>query len=378
MSNSVFLFSPQVYQYRRGGKHPAQPNRLRRTFELLDAYGALNSDTRRVIAPRMASEPELAAFHSPEYIHAVRAMSDAAYENRIPDGIRPEQFGFRRGDNPIFAGMFQAGAVRAGGGLQAVELLLRGEADAVFHPAGGGHHGQPARTSGFCIFNDVVIAIKKFLEPDLRVAYVDVDAHHGDGVQDAFYDDSRVLTISLHETGETLFPGTGDVDEIGVGQGRGYSINMPFLRESGDEIYLRAFCEIVPRALENFAPDVLVTEIGADAHFLDPLAHLNLTTHAFQEITRTLCALSPGKWLCVGGGGYRDSVAPRVWALVWSEMNGTPFADELPATYRALYDDGECLHDSEVPKIDSAWSNYARAHADPNVTFLREEIALLR
>lgn len=377
MGNSVLLFSPQVYQYRRGGKHPAQPERLRRTFELLEAYGVLDSGTRQVIAPREASDRELGVFHAREYIDAVRALSQAAYENKIPDNIIPERYGFRTGGNPIFAGMFHAGAVRAGGGLQGVDLLLRGETDIVFHPAGGGHHGQPARTSGFCIFNDVVIAIKKLLEHGLRVAYVDVDAHHGDGVQDAFYNDPRVLTISLHETGETLFPGTGDVDEIGVGQGRGYSINLPFLRETDDEIYLHAFREIVPRALENLAPDVLVTEIGADAHFLDPLAHLNLTTRAFQEITRTLCALSPGRWLCFGGGGYRESVVPRVWALVWGEMNGIALADELPTPYRDLYDDGECLRDSAPPEVDSDLWRRARAHADATVSFLRGEIPLL-
>lgn len=349
---SVFIFSPQVYQYRRGGKHPAQPNRLRRTFELLDAYGALDSMTRRVIAPREATKDELAAFHTRKYIRAVRALSDAAYENRLADHIIPEQFGFRTGGNPIFARMYHAGAVRVGGGLQAAELLLRGDAEAVFHPAGGGHHGQPARTSGFCIFNDVVIAIKKFLEHGLRVVYVDVDAHHGDGVQDAFYDDARVLTISLHETGETLFPGTGDVDEIGVGEGRGYCLNVPFLRETDDEIYLRAFLELVPPAIQNFAPDVLVTEIGADAHFLDPLAHLKLTTCAFEEMTRAFRALSPGKWLCVGGGGYREAVVPRVWALVWGEMNGVSHADELPEIYRAGYPDSECLRDGISPQVD--------------------------
>lgn len=376
--NSVFLFSPQVYQYRRGGKHPAQPNRLKRLYELLDEYGAFDGMTRRVVAPREATDAELGTFHTPEYIQAVRALSEAAYDNQIPDGIVPERFGLRTGGNPIFAGMFHAGAVRVGGGLQAVDLLVRSEADAVFHPAGGGHHGQPAQTSGFCIFNDVVIAILKFLERGLRVAYVDVDAHHGDGVQDAFYNDPRVLTISLHESGETLFPGTGDVDEIGAGQGRGYAINVPFLRDTNDKLYLRTFCEVVPTAVRNFAPDVLVTEIGADAHAQDPLAHLKLTTRAYEEMTQTFRTLSPGKWLCVGGGGYREAVVPRVWALVWGGMNGIALPDTLPPQYREHYPDGDCLRDRSLSQFDAELARHAGEHADACVAFLRDEIALLR
>lgn len=375
--NSVFLFSPQVYQYRRGGKHPAQPNRLKRLYELLCEYDAFETNMRRVVAPREATEDELAAFHTRDYVRAVRAMSDAAYENRIPDGIVPEEYGYRTGGNPIFAGMYHAGAVRAGGGLQAAEMLLNGDANAVFHPAGGGHHGMPARTSGFCVFNDVVLAILKLLEHGLRVAYVDVDAHHGDGVQAAFYSDPRVLTISLHESGDTLFPGTGDVDEVGEGAGVGYALNLPFLRGTDDEVYLRAFCEIVPHAVSAFRPDVLVTEIGADAHVLDPLAHLNLTTRAYEEITRTLRELSPGRWLCVGGGGYREAVVPRVWSLVWGEMNGLTLPDALPPTYRVTYPDGERLRDRALPAQDAETSNHIQEHADACVRFLREEIAWL-
>lgn len=367
-----------MYAYRRGGKHPATPHRLKRTFELLNAYEAFDGTSRRVVAPREATTDELAIFHTPQYIQVVRALSDAAYQNRLPDNIDPTQFGLNTGGNPVFPGMYHAGAVRVGGGLQAIEMLLQGDAEMVFHPAGGGHHGQPARTSGFCIFNDIVIAIARLIERGSRVAYVDVDAHQGDGVQDAFYADPRVLTISLHETGDTLFPGTGDVDEIGVGAGKGYSINIPFLRETDDEIYLRTFCEIVPRAVERFAPDVLVTEIGADAHTLDPLAHLRLTTRAYEEMTRTFRSLSPGKWLCVGGGGYRESVVPRVWTLVWGEMNNIHFPDELPASYRLLYPEGDCLRDNTAPQIDSTAHARAREHAEACVAFLRDEIELLR
>lgn len=378
MGNAVFIFSPEVYQYRRGGKHPATPNRLKRLFELLNAYGALELPGVTVVAPRLASDDELAQFHAREYIRAVRALSEAAYEIRIPVGIAPEQFGYRTGGNPIFPGMFNAGGVRVGGGLQAVDLLLNGDTELVFHPAGGGHHGQPARTSGFCVFNDVVIAIQKILEHDLRVAYVDVDAHHGDGVQDAFYADPRVLTISLHETGESLFPGTGDVDELGVGAGKGYAINVPFLSETDDEIYLHAFCKVVPRALAAFAPDVLVTEIGADGHYLDPLAHLGLTTRAYEEMTRTFASAGIKKWLCVGGGGYRESVVPRVWSLVWAEMTGLTLADELPETYRSQYEQDMFLRDKGPVELDRVRREAAREHAEACVEFLREELDLLK
>ncbi len=376
--DSIFLFSPQVYQYRRGGKHPAQPNRLKRTFELLDEYGALEGPGKRVVAPREATVQELTRFHTTEYVSAVRAMSDAAYENRIPDDVVPERFGFRSGGNPIYLGMYHAGTVRVGGGIQAAEFLLAGDSDIVFHPAGGGHHGMPGRTSGFCIFNDVVIAIQTFLAHGLRVAYVDVDAHHGDGVQDAFYGDPRVLTISLHETGETLFPGTGDVDEIGVGAGRGYAINVPLLRETDDEVYLACFRRIVPRAVERFAPDILVTELGTDAHYADPLAHLRLTTQAFEEIVYSFQQLSPGKWLCVGGGGYRDSVVPRVWTLAWAEMTGTELPSELPPIYRARYPEGDCLRDTHLPELDWRLRDDAVENAMACVAFLEDELPLLR
>lgn len=371
----VFICSPDLWKYRRGGKHPAQPDRLRRTFELLSSYGAFADPSIPVMPPREASIGELTPFHSQEYIEAVMQLSAYALNPTPPTNVVPQRFGFGAGDNPIYPGMFHAAALRVGGGLISADLLTRGEVDAVFHFTGGQHHARPARTSGFCIFNDVVLAIQKLLDQGYRVAYVDVDAHHADGVQDAFYSDSRALKISLHESGKYLYPGTGDVSELGEGMGIGFNLNLPFLPETDDETYLRAFLEVVPRAVENFHPDVLVTEFGADAHYLDRLSHLNLTTRAFVEIARTFRQLSPGKWLCVGGGGYRDSVVPRIWTLLWGEMVGRKFADDLPIEYQATYRDGSYLRDIDLARTDSLAR--VRDYADNCIRFVCEHSPLL-
>ncbi len=231
----VFVCSPDLWKYRRGGKHPAQPDRLRRTFELLSAYRAFDDSSTLILPPREASIGELTRFHSQEYVEAVMELSAHALDSTFPTSVVPQKFGFGSGDNPVYPGMFHAAALRVGGGLTSADLLARGEAEAVFHFTGGQHHAHPARTSGFCIFNDVVLAIQDLTARGYRVAYVDVDAHHGDGVQDAFYFDDRVLKISLHESGKHLYPGTGDVAETGEGAGTGFTINVPFLPDTDDE-----------------------------------------------------------------------------------------------------------------------------------------------
>jgi acetoin utilization protein AcuC len=251
-------------------------------------------------------------------------------------------------------------------------MILNGEAEIVFHLAGGQHHSRPALATGFCIFGDVVLAIQRFLAHGWRVAYVDIDVHHADGVQAAFYDTDRVLTISLHESGRFLYPGTGFTDEVGEGAGRGYAVNLPFLPGTDDEVYLDAFFEIVPRLIENFAPEVLVAEVGTDAHREDPLAHLELTTRAFVEIARYLRSTNL-KWLAMGGGGYNAQVAPRVWTLMFGEMIGCEFENVLPRAFGEGF-----LRDGENPRGDEKIRARAREDADARVRELCAKIPLLR
>jgi acetoin utilization protein AcuC len=318
------ICSEDFWAYGHGSQHPLKPERLKRTWEMLKAYDAFDVDVSRAVPPRPATEDELCLFHTPDYVAAVRRLS------RGESGVNLARYNFGPGDNPVFPGMFQSESLKAGAALTGVELLLSEQAEVVFSFAGGLHHASPDRASGFCVFNDATIAIHRLLRDGLRVAYLDIDAHHGDGVQSAFYDTDRVLTISLHETGDTLFPGTGFMDELGEGAGYGYSVNFPFPPYTDDEPFLDAFRALVPPLVRRFAPDVVVSQLGCDTHWRDPLSHLNLTTHAYESVIREIKMLAP-RWLALGGGGYDLSVVPRAWTLAYGVMIECEFPDELPA-----------------------------------------------
>ena len=234
--------------------------------------GGFDLAASALAAPRAATEEELQWLHGAEYIAAVRSFSLGL------SGYDPQRYNFSaEGDNPTYRGMYDAAALSTGASLAAAELLADGRVDAAFSISGGLHHAAANHASGFCVFNDPALAIHYLLEQGLRVAYVDIDAHHGDGVQEAFFDDDRVLTISVHESGQYLFPGTGFVQELGTGRGAGYSVNLPLYPYTGDEVYLEAFHAVVPPLLRAFAPDVLVTQLGIDSYHTDPLTHLQIT-----------------------------------------------------------------------------------------------------
>lgn len=308
---------------------------------MLQAYHAFDDETSRVAPPRPATDDELCLFHTPDYVEAVRCLSQPVPRPAGPSQgglagghgsepvVDPARYHFGPGDNPIFPGMFQSEALKVGAALVGVELLLSGQAEIAFSFGGGLHHAGPDRASGFCVFNDPAIAIHRLLDAGLRVAYADIDAHHGDGVQAAFYNTDRVLTISFHETGITLFPGTGFMDELGEGAGYGYSVNFPFPPYTDDEPYLEAFRALVPPLVRRFAPDVVVSQLGCDTHWRDPLTHMNLTMHAYEAVVREIKSLAPS-WLALGGGGYDLSVVPRAWTLAYGVMIEREFPDELP------------------------------------------------
>jgi acetoin utilization protein AcuC len=328
------VYSPEIVRYDHGPDHPLKPVRVMLTRELIAAYGLLDGPAVEVPA-RIATDEELRLVHTEVYLGAVKS----AGAGEPGDWWR---FGFGPGDNPIFPGMHEASARVAGGSLVAAEAVLSGRAEHAFNPAGGLHHAMPERASGFCVYDDPAVAIAWLLDRGVeRIAYVDVDVHHGDGPQAIFYEDPRVLTISLHESGRYLFPGTGFTDERGAGEAEGTKVNVPLTPYTGDEAWLRAFHEVVPPMVSRWSPDVLVTQLGCDTHHTDPLAHLALSTLAYREAARVLHELAHeaagGRWLATGGGGYQWArVVPRAWTIYFAEMADTEVPDELPAAWREL------------------------------------------
>ncbi len=326
MAGSVRLLWGEAFMaYRLSDEHPLQPLRVKLAVELirrlgLDAYA-------EVVEPRRATDEELALCHHPAYIELVKRLSD---DPRSADG-RAWRAGFDSGDNPIAAGMHEACAAIVGASIQSAEAVHTGAALHAFNPAGGLHHAARERASGFCVYNDVAIAVAWLRRNGHRVAYVDVDVHHGDGTQALFYSDPEVLTISLHESGRYLFPGTGFPDESGAGPAVGTSINLPLEPYAWDDPWLAAFDAVVPPMLRDFRPTVLVTQDGCDTHALDPLAHLLCSTaiwprvgRRFHELAHELC---DGRWVATGGGGYAiHEVVPRAWALLFAEMVERPGA----------------------------------------------------
>ncbi|MGH2683789.1 MAG: acetoin utilization protein AcuC, partial [Actinomycetota bacterium] len=246
------------------------------------------------------------------------------------------------GDNPIFPRMHDASARVAGATLVAADAVLTGTAEHAFSPAGGLHHAMPERASGFCVYDDPAIAIAWMLEHGVeRVAYVDVDVHHGDGPQEIFFRDPRVLTVSIHESGRYLFPGTGFVDERGAGEGEGTAVNIPLPPSTSDRGWLEAFRQVVPPLVRSWAPDVLVTQLGCDTHHTDPLAHLALSTAAYVEVAKIVHELAHeaagGRWVATGGGGYQWArVVPRAWTIAFAEMAEHTLSDEIPPSWLAM------------------------------------------
>jgi acetoin utilization protein AcuC len=363
----VYSESLASYSLREG--HVQQPVRVRYAYELMDAYGLLGDGKAHLVAPRLALEPELNLYHTPRYIQAVRRFS------ADPSSPSPEVFGLHSsGDTPAFKNMFHICSEIVGGSIVAAELILDGSAERVFSPGGGWHHAMADRASGFCVFNDPVMAIHKFLEAGLRVAYIDIDAHHGDGVQDAFYNSDRVLTISIHENGQYLFPGTGFTNETGIGEGHNYTVNLPLAPYSGDAVYTWAFHEIVPPVIEYFAPDVIVTQLGLDSHVYDPITHLMLSVQGFGSIVSQFSAMKY-PWLALGGGGYDIWAVARGWALAFGVMNNTELSDVVPSEYAVQYGITSLRDDtSNFPSITEEVVGFTWQAAQSSVQQLRESL----
>jgi acetoin utilization protein AcuC len=318
--------------YDFGPGHPLAPVRVELTIALARDLGVLALPSVSVLTPVVPAETaELELVHDRAYIDAVLAAGRGER-----DGWGDGRFGLGTPDNPVFAGMHEASALVAGATLAAARAVWRGEALHAANIAGGLHHAMRRSASGFCVYNDPAIAISWLLAAGAqRVAYVDLDVHHGDGVQAAFYDDPRVLTISLHEHPATLFPGTGLASETGRGEGRGYAVNVALPAGTGDAGWLRAFDAVVPPLLAAFGPEVLVSQHGCDSHRLDPLAHLELSVDAQRRAALMVHELAHqtagGKWLFTGGGGYElVQVVPRTWTHLLAVAAGQPLDPGLP------------------------------------------------
>ncbi|KIY23629.1 acetoin utilization protein AcuC [Mesobacillus subterraneus] len=316
---SVFIFSDELLNYRFSSDHPFNQMRLKLTLDLLRKFGAMVDS--QIVAPRMATDEELHLVHDPNFVNAVKLAGQGKLTEEIAQG-----YGLGTEDTPIFANMHEASALLVGGTLTAVDYVMKGKADHALHLGGGLHHGFRGKASGFCIYNDSSVAIKYLQEKyHARVLYVDTDAHHGDGVQWSFYDDPNVCTLSIHETGRYLFPGTGNVNERGQGKGYGYSFNIPVDAFTEDDSWIDAYRTSLIEVVEFFKPDVILTQNGVDAHYLDPLTHLSATMKTYREIPKLAHEIAhkycDGKWIAVGGGGYDIwRVVPRAWSLIWLEM----------------------------------------------------------
>ena len=324
MSCSVHIaWDEALCAYDFGPGHPMAPIRLDLTVRLARELGLLDGGGVKVVAPEVATDELLTLVHEPAYLAAVRRCSGA-----VP-WVEPS-YGLGTEDDPAFTGMHEATARIVGGTVAVAEAVWRGEAAHGVNFSGGLHHAMPGWASGFCVYNDLAVAIRRLLDLGAsRVAYVDLDVHHGDGVQAIFWDDPRVLTISLHETPRTLFPGTGYPEETGGAAAEGSAVNVALPPGTNDAGWLRAFDAVVPPLLREFAPDVIVSQHGCDGHAEDPLAHLALTVDgqraaqvAMHELAHELC---DGRWVATGGGGYAlVDVVPRSWSHLIGIAGGRP------------------------------------------------------
>ena len=324
----AYPYSDSLLNYEFRKEHPLTPDRLKLTYLLSKSLGLL--DDVNLIEPASATREEIEIFHSSEYVDAVIRVGETL-------GIEP-QYGLGIPDNPVFPGIYDTAARYAGATLQGMKAIMEGASNA-FCISGGLHHAGRSEASGFCIFNDIVMAIMMLQKKQsCKVLYFDFDAHHGDGVQNAFYRSKDVLTISVHQSGKTLFPGTGFVYEAGGGDGMGHSINIPLIPGASSPELIRVYEEVVTPLFESYKPDLLVTQLGVDAHFLDPLANLAYTSHGYETVVKRMREMSDDickiGWLALGGGGYHPVNVARLWTLFLSIILDEKIPSDLPDDFK--------------------------------------------
>lgn len=323
---TALIYSPLFDSYSYGDDHPFKLQRYHLVRDLMEAYGLLALPGMEVRDCSPVDDDLVFSFHDPRYIARLKEFS-ASDEPRADFA-----FGLGDADCPVFKGLYECAALGAGASLEAVRLVAEEGFDSAFNLAGGWHHAHRAKASGFSYLNDAVLAINWLVARGKRVVYLDLDAHHGDGVQEAFYDSDRVLTISLHESGIYFFPGTGFENETGIGRGDGYSVNVPLMAHTDDALYMKAFDEVAYPLVAAFDPDIIVTQIGADTFRTDPLTRLEITTHSYSYVLRKIKALKI-PWVALGGGGYDLMNTTRAWTIAWGIMNGVDLKPRLPSSF---------------------------------------------
>ena len=357
----IFLHRPELEQFPYPDTCPFKTSRAGKVFTTLDSMGLLKGDDKIVVAPEKATLEELSKFHSKPYLKALERIDRGEYEM----GMLMMQLG--TGDCPAFEGVLEYAQWAAGATITGARQIVAGNAKVVFNPSGGYHHAFDSMAGGFCYVNDVVLGCMELADARKRVLFLDIDVHHCDGVQAAFYDRSDVMTISLHQDGRTLFPGTGFTDEIGAGDGEGYTVNLPMPPGTYDDIYLKAFREVVVPLIRAYKPDVLVLEAGADTLQGDPLAGLSLTNNVMVDVINNLLAFDV-PILATGGGGYNVENTVRAWALVWTALCGEQMAHDATAGMGGVmlenmdWAGGQGLRDRVLIP-----SNYQRENVDPIV-----------
>jgi acetoin utilization protein AcuC len=318
--------------YNLGPYHPLRPIRVRLTYDLIRAKGILDDAAIEVVKARSASRDEIKLFHEESYVTLVERYSKKGL------GL------LDAGDTPVFKGCYEATSLVVGASLAGADMVMKEKLSHSFNPSGGLHHAHPERASGFCIFNDpaIVISYLKSKYQVKRLLYLDIDAHHGDGVMYGYYDDPTVLDIDFHESGKFLFPGTGFPDETGKGEARGLKLNIPLPPSTGDQAYLEAFREIVPGNVRDFKPEIILVQCGADGHLDDRLAHLRLTTNTYSEVVDQMHHLAHelcnGRLLLFGGGGYTLANVPRVWTIAFATLAGKRLTDSIPADWASKFE----------------------------------------
>ncbi|RTE03605.1 acetoin utilization protein AcuC [Paenibacillus whitsoniae] len=329
----VFIYDERETQYKFNDDHPFNQLRLTMTVDLLRQAGALPDSV--IVTAQAATEQDLLRVHTPAYIEAVKALSSPQPEERwIKEAGR---FGLDTDDTPYFPGMHEITANVVGGSIHAVDLVMSGEAPHALHLGGGLHHAMQSKGAGFCVYNDASAAIAYAKEKyGAKVLYIDTDVHHGDGVQWSFYSDPQVATLSIHETGKYLFPGTGAVNERGEGEAFGTKVNVPVEPYTEDESWLECFSEVLGELIARFQPDLIISQHGCDAHAFDPLAHVHCSMHVYKAMPELIHRLAhqwcAGRWVALGGGGYDIwRVVPRAWSLLWLVMSEQALLGQLEA-----------------------------------------------
>jgi len=371
----TLIYGPGYRHYDLGERHPFSPIRAELTLDLIREVGI----DAVPLVPEPATVDEVCTIHDPEYVATVEALSEG---REVPDF---ERFGLGTADDPIVPGMGEGARQLVGGTLIGARRILSGVDDRVLQLGGGLHHAKRASAAGFCVYNDLSIAIQEMVDAGMYVAYVDIDAHHCDGVQETFYSSEQVMTVSLHESPEFLFPGTGWVHDLGRGMGRGQHLNLPLDPFTDGDSYLATFDAVMGPALSWFRPDVLVVQAGADGHASDPLADLMLTSRDYETIFRRLVDLAgrhtKGRLLVTLGGGYSLDAVTRVWAILGLVLWDLPVPDTVPEAWRRRWSqvlvDGapEAMHDAPIKPV--ALRHEIETHNRQTATRLLDAVAPL-